>query len=1436
MEHPFYYLQSDGFWFLHLKPGREKLYQSYQRKRLTKKRLLETVEHAFLDTDTFNLFKCFSFRKALYNNINNMLRRQSLMNFGRTNNSSLVFQETTSLYKHEQGAINLIIDAVVKGGTGKLINNVLLHDEQSNNYFEIDILLATNIGLFAIELKHWTGHIRIGPHNWVVNETNYRTDPHKVNNFKAKIVKGIYQHRFRTYPNIWVESVVVLTNPDVTVEGGDSPVIAADRRLNNPTFASIGDLVAYLRRRANFEKQILDNRQVDEVIGYFSALDKPKQAIRYSVPGYETVEYIVQKPECIELIARPLHGYGKGLYRFRVFRTPQDASQKEKERFIKKAHNTITSVSQIGDHPHIHKVWTIKNEVGDIIEGSEWSETGTLRDLISKNKQVFKIENALKICYGIAEALKEAHLNNVIHRAVKPENILMLNDIPKLINFDLAYQIEDNRLTVIEDASKLKDDGYIAPEILFGQDIDERTDYFSLGVIAYELIVGEKPFSSTKTFAMQKGQLSEVALRSLRQTHVNPEMVNVIGKMILVDRNLRVSDINMILAAFRGADFCEEVEKKPLVVNRRLGPGDSHDVYEIIEYIGGGDESQIYKARTLHNVLVALKLFNKEVPRERIFMEAEVTSAIKSSYVVRCENKIGHWKNDRYFIVLEYIPGVSLRAIIESGEKPDMVTFTTIALGLMEAVRAFHHHKDSKGKPQPFLHSDIKPENIIVTKDKKGILIDCGISGEPRIDTFKGTIGYVPPDSLSGADMSFSEDGDLFALGVTLWEWLFGIRPYENPSIGDMVAIPEISDSDLPENIRNWIVKAISTESDSRFSTVDEMQRAFTMIMEEEPTEIMPTIPEKPDAVITGINISARPKKEAVYFAPGSGNPFVTYLNSLSNASAGNANATAEAQITSDYFRCIKVDNPITDYVYNKLTSERCNVILTGNAGDGKTTIAMEVFARLSGERKPLKPQEKLTRHGLIIIKDMSELAEADRISILKEAIASDTKYLIVSNTGTLIDSFSMMAHHGFKTSDSELLKALEAEEPYMVFDNHFIVLNIERIDSIKTACEVFKRMLEPENWELCLNCARVNECPIYNNVLLLQNRLDIVTRRVMLLYQRLFGYYVRLTMRQMTGHLAYAISAGMECSDVMAMSQTAIESSLCKYLFFNRFFGDDGSNVSPEALQLYPIRQIIKEEFGIVLDPYFERKVWIKEGASFQALGSIELPKNIVGKILKGAASSDRRQLRRIIFFFGNLSDASGKQFIGTYLRSPMLLDYNEILGGSGNMPTAKESILRYRILQVLQEYFIGLKLPEERWHADDLYITVKQGIAGSGAQMVLADFRTFDFELVAKPCCTIGSMQKRMLCLQFNNTRASLRLDLPFFDYVARRYEGEVTEELSAYYADRLERFKVELVEHFYKNKSKEEKHLRLLMVGTDRKFNFMKIAVDGNRLEVL
>lgn len=511
-EYPFYHLKNDGFWNLQLINGQQEKFEMYEQKRLTKNRLLETVEYAYLSEDTYQMFLNRRQRNLLKEALISMLKGQY-----RTDNQPEFMVQESSLFEHEQLAIEVIRNSITKMKIGQVVNNVLVYDDQTKNYYEYDLIVISYSGLYVVELKHWSGQIQIAPYNWLIRGTQYRPDPHKSNAFKCKILKGIYQHHFRTYPNIWVESVVVLTNPDVEVEGADSPLIATKQGKHNLTFSSIGDFLTYIKKGNEFDQHILDEQQINNIANYLRGLSETKSGNKYTIPGYETVEYLVQRPDRIEILARPNGPIARGLNRFRVFRIPNRLQGVERERFTRIAYNTVNAVSQLNEHPNILKVWLIQNDDGDIIEGSDWSETGTLRDYMSVNKGELDIEEINSICYGICQGLIAAHQNYIIHRAVNPENILLFNNVPKLMNFDLAYQMDEDHLTVIADLESLIDDGYIAPEVLLGQDIDESTDFFSLGVIAYELITDSKPFKRVRQFIADGGKLSESDLAKLRQ-------------------------------------------------------------------------------------------------------------------------------------------------------------------------------------------------------------------------------------------------------------------------------------------------------------------------------------------------------------------------------------------------------------------------------------------------------------------------------------------------------------------------------------------------------------------------------------------------------------------------------------------------------------------------------------------------------------------------------------------------------------------------------------------------------------------------------------------------------------------------------------------------------------------------------------------------------
>lgn len=1434
LEYPFFHLQSDGIWCLKVKKGKESLYSYYktEKKKLTKNRILQTIDYGYLEDNIYDYLRLPETRHLAKGHIIKWLMKHTDGKF-YFDAEERIF-EGKSLFEHEQQAIDRIKNSVVDQGIESL-SNIHIFDLSTHCYFEYDLIIIATSGIYVVELKHWTGNIDIMQYNWHINNTKYRVDPHKNNSFKCKILKGLYQHNFVTYPNIWVESVVVLTNPEANVINADVPEVADQTNRHNLTFRSISDFIAYLKRKER-KGPVLRQNHIIAVSDFISKQNKPIYHKEYTVPGYETVEYLSQRPECIELLARPIGVKARGLQRLRVFRQIQDQPH-ERERFRKIALNTLNAVQQIGDSTYIHKVWVIHSEDGDIIEVSDWSETGTLQDLIYSSQERMPLYKTFTLCKNIALGLKQAHEKGIIHRAIKPENILLVNGNPKLTNFDLSYQVEERRLTVISDATVIKDDGYVAPELLEGGDIDESTDYFSLGVIAYQLLTGDKAFKSTRNYIALGGQFTQEHKNKLKQVGVPESVINGLESVVVSDRSKRLKDADALLAIFTQEQDQDRKNKKPDSYNARFSIGDRYDIYEISDFIGCGAETQLYKAKAKLSLgtptAVVLKVFNCDASPERAFNELSIGSLISSPYVVRYDRRPGHWQGQRFFLAMDYVPGHTLRQLIEQRDKPPKrKNFDSVARSLMEGIRAFHTYISDDGVQQTIIHGDIKPENIIVTPHNKPVIIDLGIAGPPRVDAYQGTSGYVPPDSVQGLDRDFSPRGDLFALGVTLWEWVFGEKPYANPAIGDQPIIK----NDLPEynDLFPWLKKAVATEPNRGFTSLSEMWDGFIQGVSEQENEIIDGFEEIHPPLPAEMTLE---REESVLVQDDS---FVAYLNSLSCFSAGNENAIAENQIRNNNFKKIHINNPLSEIISLKLIEGK-NVILTGNAGDGKTTIAIDVIRNLSEINiTDLGKRHEIPEHNLLVIKDMSELPKDERVSVLKEALEKDKRYFIVSNTGTLLDGFREVTG---ESSYSDLLLALSASEPTEVIDNRFCLFNIGQLDSIDTACHVFERMLQPDNWTACLSCTINSECFIAKNVQVLQNNLEIVKQRVYLVYKRLYEYGQRFTMRQMTGHLAYSITGGLDCQDVANMSLIARQQHMWRYSFINRFFGDDGRELVPEATKLKPVKIIRDTSFGLNLMPKFERIAWIKEkGSSLFSHGARDIYYYLLDDQSLQAIDFPyaRNQIRRLAYFFGKLDAEEEKAFIAAFLDSPMLVNYLDITCNNSAPLQSNLRKLCYQVLHVLQEQFTGLRLPEDAWKGrKDVFITLKLPRNVSVTQMILARFRLDDFELDVIPRYQYGGgVSNKLFILRFKPMPGLyLTLDLPFFDYVARRYEGNVTYQLSTYYSNRLEDFKGKLLQ-VYNNLYSEDKSdtLHLLRFRPDRRFDEVNLLISTDGLEVI
>lgn len=166
---------------------------------------------------------------------------------------------------------------------------------------------------------------------------------------------------------------------------------------------------------------------------------------------------------------------------------------------------------------------------------TEWFEGQTLRELLNRWKKLPQ-EQAIRIALGVSDALEYIHSHGIIHRNLRPENILVdTGGHTKLIDFAVAAKEGSPRLTFTNLAQLLGGSPYISPEELAGKRGDPRSDIFALGMILYEMLTGALPFPGDSPFERLQNhpvpprvldpnispQLQEVLYRALEREQKN---------------------------------------------------------------------------------------------------------------------------------------------------------------------------------------------------------------------------------------------------------------------------------------------------------------------------------------------------------------------------------------------------------------------------------------------------------------------------------------------------------------------------------------------------------------------------------------------------------------------------------------------------------------------------------------------------------------------------------------------------------------------------------------------------------------------------------------------------------------------------------------------------------------------------------------------------
>lgn len=153
------------------------------------------------------------------------------------------------------------------------------------------------------------------------------------------------------------------------------------------------------------------------------------------------------------------------------------------------------------NHPNVVQIYEYGEDNGTAFIAMEFVEGRELKDYFDSNER-FPMAEIVRIMGQLLEALDYSHKNGVVHRDIKPANIILLKDgTVKVADFGIA-RIESSNLT--QAGSVLGTPSYMSPEQFMGQTVDGRSDLFSAGVILYQFLTGEKPFTGALTTIMHK--------------------------------------------------------------------------------------------------------------------------------------------------------------------------------------------------------------------------------------------------------------------------------------------------------------------------------------------------------------------------------------------------------------------------------------------------------------------------------------------------------------------------------------------------------------------------------------------------------------------------------------------------------------------------------------------------------------------------------------------------------------------------------------------------------------------------------------------------------------------------------------------------------------------------------------------------------------------
>lgn len=280
--------------------------------------------------------------------------------------------------------------------------------------------------------------------------------------------------------------------------------------------------------------------------------------------------------------------------------------------------------------------------------------------------------------------------------------------------------------------------------------------------------------------------------------------------------------------------------------------------YELIDLLGQGGMADVYLAKdTILNRTIAIKILRTSLAKDPIYIarfqrEASAAAALSHKNIVEIYD-VGE-DNNQYYIVMEYVPGTTLKELV----------LKRGALHVMEAIDIMKQvlSGTARAHQMGIIHRDLKPQNILVTDSGVAKIADFGIASISSVshftqtDVIMGSLHYLAPELARGEKATVQSD--IYALGIVFYELLRGQVPFNGESPvnialkhmqEDLPSLLEFNPT-IPQSVENIIIKATAKNLNDRYSNAVDMLDDLKTCLSRVDEEKLVFVHEAPDPTI----------------------------------------------------------------------------------------------------------------------------------------------------------------------------------------------------------------------------------------------------------------------------------------------------------------------------------------------------------------------------------------------------------------------------------------------------------------------------------------------------------------------------------------------------------------------------------------------------------